>query len=587
MSRGWVLLVLGWLLMGCQGYQTTPLPLTLPTGTTTTVTSTPAQPVEGQPVTLTASVTVPGISNLSLSGAVVQFLDGTTSLGTATMSGDQASLNLQNLSTGAHTITATFPGVTTVAGSTSAPLALTVLATSTTTLQSSANPSTPAQSVTFTATVAGVDVAGTPTGTVTFVLDNVNQPAATLAAGQATFTTTALTTGNHTVSAVYSGDKTFAASTSNTIGQAVSATSAQRLYVANANDGTVGVLSLNASGDVQGSAVTALTDPGTANSAPLQLVLNPTATRLYATNDGSTPGNIGVLPLSAIGDLTGASVTTPADPLFNTNQDFPQSAVVNPAGTRLYVTNNSQSKGDCVTQFTLDAAGNIVANSGVDVTNGNKTPAWVLVNPAGTRLYVTDATLNVLLVYTLDGSGNITSAAPAAFPTDTQAAASPVFMVLNPSASRIYISNGTGDVAVFSLNATGDVVANSLVNTPTDPNNSSSSPRGLFLNPTATRLYVPNGGAHQQNIGVLPLNSTGDVAGPAVTTPADPNNAQPNPQSVTVNPAGTRLYVANFSGQLVTFNLSGSGDIVAGSGVDTPTDPNNANPGPNWVIVHP
>src|SRR5262249_13126352 len=82
------------------------------------------------------------------------------------------------------------------------------------------NPSVYGQSLTFTATVTGTGP--TPTGTVTF-----KDGATTLATGQlngrsqATFTTTTLGAGAHSITAVYGGDGTFGTSTSAPLSQTV------------------------------------------------------------------------------------------------------------------------------------------------------------------------------------------------------------------------------------------------------------------------------------------------------------------------------------------------------------------------------
>src|SRR5262249_19843343 len=92
-----------------------------------------------------------------------------------------------------------------------------------TTLVSSLNPSGVGDAVTFTATVISDTGNGTPTGNVTFVIDGVGQaPAVALnASGVATFTTSTLPFGTHTVTAVYAGDANFVTSTSNIINQVV------------------------------------------------------------------------------------------------------------------------------------------------------------------------------------------------------------------------------------------------------------------------------------------------------------------------------------------------------------------------------
>jgi hypothetical protein len=73
--------------------------------------------------------------------------------------------------------------------------------------------------ITFTATVAPTQPNGSgvnPTGTVSFFLDGGSTPVATvpLVGGMASFTTSGLSAGNHTVVAVYSGDANFLGATS-------------------------------------------------------------------------------------------------------------------------------------------------------------------------------------------------------------------------------------------------------------------------------------------------------------------------------------------------------------------------------------
>src|SRR5262249_39562352 len=93
----------------------------------------------------------------------------------------------------------------------------------TTSLQSSVNPSNLGRSVTFTATVVALKdgVNGSPTGTVNFFDDSTLLGSGTLSNGIATFTTTGLTTGNHSITAVYVGTARFLTSSSNGVTQFV------------------------------------------------------------------------------------------------------------------------------------------------------------------------------------------------------------------------------------------------------------------------------------------------------------------------------------------------------------------------------
>jgi outer membrane autotransporter protein len=93
----------------------------------------------------------------------------------------------------------------------------------TTSLASSLNPSNVGDSVTFTATVTPTG-GGTPTGNLIFAVDGVNVNTVALnGSGQATFTTSALATGTHPVTAAYQGDSTFNPSTSPVLTQVVAA----------------------------------------------------------------------------------------------------------------------------------------------------------------------------------------------------------------------------------------------------------------------------------------------------------------------------------------------------------------------------
>ena len=102
-----------------------------------------------------------------------------------------------------------------------------------TTMTTSRNPSNYGQSVTFTATVKRIGGGANPTGFVQFMVDGVPTGAASpLAGGKATFPTTAITAGSHTVVAVYNGIATIAGSESAALTQTVNKGSAVMLVTA-------------------------------------------------------------------------------------------------------------------------------------------------------------------------------------------------------------------------------------------------------------------------------------------------------------------------------------------------------------------
>ena len=234
-------------------------PTLTPTSTSVVRSAGPNPSVTGQSVSFTATVT----SGSGTPSGTVQFKDGVTNLGApVTLAAGQATLATTTLSVGAHSITAVYSGDVTFATSTSAAVAHQVDApaltpTSTSVVRSAGpNPSVTGQSVSFTATVT--TGSGTPTGTVQFKdgVTNLGAPV-TLTAGQATFTTTGLGVGAHSITAVYSGDATFATSTSAALAHQVNqaATTTGVVRSAGPNPSTVGQ-------SVSFTATVAVTAPG-------------------------------------------------------------------------------------------------------------------------------------------------------------------------------------------------------------------------------------------------------------------------------------------------------------------------------------
>lgn len=182
---------------------------------TVTVTASPNPSVFGQSVIATATVSAAAPGSGTPTGTVT-FLDGLTNLGTANLINGQATFTMSTLTAGLHSIMATYIGDGSFSQN-SATTGLTVNKASTTnSLSSSANPSNFNQPVTFSVTVTAVAPgAGTPTGTITFSDGASSLGTATLdSTGAASFTTSALVTGTHVITASYAGDSNFNASSS-------------------------------------------------------------------------------------------------------------------------------------------------------------------------------------------------------------------------------------------------------------------------------------------------------------------------------------------------------------------------------------
>ena len=190
-----------------------------PDGSTTVVTSSVNPSVVTQTVTFTATVTAAAPGSGTPTGQVI-FYDGTDR---HRYREPQRRLGLlHHLGPGARRPFdhgPVYAGNADFTQSTSTPVTQTVNQDgSTTTVSFSANPAIYGEPVTFTATVsAAAPGSGTPTGTVTFYDGTTAIDTETLAGGMATFTTSSLALGNHSISAGYGGDTDFTTSTSATI----------------------------------------------------------------------------------------------------------------------------------------------------------------------------------------------------------------------------------------------------------------------------------------------------------------------------------------------------------------------------------
>ena len=177
----------------------------------------------GASVNLTATVNSPG----GTPTGILTFRSGLNVIGTATLNGGgQGALTLTTSLVGLLSIGIDYSGDATHLPCTAPIIIITVNQGPTTTAVSpSANPSIAGNPVIFTAVVTGSGA--TPTGSVTFRDGAATIGTGTLnGSGQASFSTSGLAAGSHSITAVYAGDANFTGSTSPTLVQQVNQGSA-------------------------------------------------------------------------------------------------------------------------------------------------------------------------------------------------------------------------------------------------------------------------------------------------------------------------------------------------------------------------
>ncbi|MDR3724878.1 MAG: Ig-like domain repeat protein [Terracidiphilus sp.] len=303
---------------------------------TTTVLKSSLNPVAlNASVTFTATVAAPAGGGVTPAGSVT-FYDGLASLGTGTLSSSGvATYATSTLTAGVHSITATYPGnsATHVLGSTSATLSQSVQAPSTGSITSSLNPAPYGGPVTFTATIQPSGSAA-PTGTITFYDGTTQIGIGTLSGSPAiaTFTTTSLAIGSHSIYASYGGDSSNGASQTTTLPQTISTTTTQTTLSASPLTGIAGASeSLKASVAISSGAGTptgtvTFSSNGvtigsaalsSASTATLNWVFAPGTYSILATysgdnNDGGSQSTL--LPLTVTQATTTTAVSVSPNP---------------------------------------------------------------------------------------------------------------------------------------------------------------------------------------------------------------------------------------------------------------------------------
>ena len=267
--------------------------------TTTTLALSSNPSVFGQPITFTATVSPVSPGTLVPSGGLVTFYDGTVSLGTASLASGSATYTTGALDAGTHSIGAVYSAGSDFSGSTAPNSMLTVNQASTTlSVMNAVNPSGYFQNITFTATVSP-QYGGMPTGTVTFMDNSTLLTTSLLSGGVATGTTSTLSQGAHTITAVYGGDSNFSSSDNSAAPFVQTVTAAQSATSVTASTNPV----------VDGGSVT-LTATVTVNST---LSLQGTVTFL----DSGTP--LGTAGLAGSSGSTAAFTTTALQPSGTTH----------------------------------------------------------------------------------------------------------------------------------------------------------------------------------------------------------------------------------------------------------------------------
>lgn len=261
------------------------------------------------------------------------------------------------------------------------------------------------------------------------------------------------------------------------------------------------------------------------------------ATAVNAYTDVPVPGSIKSIQRGTISMLAGNSPST----LLTSVQSGGHGICISPDGSRLYCSDPGNSRVVVVNTVTMAVVTNI------NVGNG---PGPIVINSAGTRVYVLNRTANTVSV--IDTSNNtVTATISSGYDSGTRGIAinnsTNRLFVTSTWASRLHVHNTTNNSHVGNFNL------------------GASNPTSICINPAQTRLYVPcidSSGSGIPKCVVLDATTFSVVANPNINTPLD------DQLGCVCSADGSRVFIAldqNPSSQVITTSNNVAGSVSLGA----------------------
>lgn len=318
---------------------------------------------------------------------------------------------------------------------------------------------------------------------------------------------------------------------------AVQAPRSEYVYVVHSSSGNVSAYLINAT---TGALSPVPGSPFAAGSSPSSFTVNPTGTFAYVPNFQSK--NVSVFRINA---TNGALISVPGSPFATGEEENPFFVTINPAGTFAYVVEGYPSAkgngGGDVLAYRINAttgALTLVPGSPFAAEEAEG-PSFVEFNPAGTFAYVDHAS-----TYRINADTGALTPVP-----DKP----PFFLSLNVPNSVMSNSAGTFDYQAYDADQRAGYLSKKItayrVNTTTGsltpiPGSSLATDgfsTSVTVNPAGTFLYVTNAvSAQNGNVTAFRINAT---TGALTPVPGGPFAEGKKPLSITINPLGTFAFV--------------------------------------------
>ena len=243
---------------------------------------------------------------------------------------------------------------------------------------------------------------------------------------------------------------------------------------------------------------------------PISIIVNPSGTQVYVTNDN---GTVSQCPVQANGGL---GPCTASNALF----DSPAGAL-NPAGTLLYIANFDGNTISVCSVNSNNPGG--IGNCTSSVPGPLNGPDDIVIDPQNQFAYITNTNANTILRCPIEANGNLGTCTQS-----NPTFAGPTGITINSAGTTLYINNdGANTVSVCPVLPGAEFLGSCTSSNPDGNFNIAFGKNALY---NSTFLFVANGGGNF--VSVCSLDSQGDL----ISCPAsNPDSTFDNPQGVALN----------------------------------------------------
>ena len=334
-------------------------------------------------------------------------------------------------------------------------------------------------------------------------------------------------------------------------------------YVANQSDNTISMYTVNATtGQLRHNGYVL------AGTGPSSVSVDRMGKFAYVANQSSN--DISAYLIGTRGTLTQIDCGSVAGAVCN-GMNFaagttPQFVTVDPTGKFAYVVNQTT---DNISAFTINAtSGALLPITGSPFPTGT-TPMSVAIDPTGKFAYVTNSfgiTGNSVTAFSINAStGALTEIDQNGASAGTTVATgnTPVSISIDRTGKFAYVANiNSDDVSAYTINATTGALTQINCGGGAGCNGTNfaagTDPQSVTVDPTGKFVYVAN--ANSQDVSAYTLNATTgalteidqDSSGAGTTVPTGVG-----PMSVSVDPSGKFAFVTNFvSNDVSTYSIN-------------------------------